>query len=144
MGLLEELNRFYYRKSLNELKKMSDCESGAYITYNSLLYLNVIMWTKNCTAGYISKALNVSKSAVAVKINELLKQGLIERCQSKTDKRIYYITIKPETADDLCKFDRKLEGAIETIGAKYSWSHLESFNVMLQKINEEYEQNKNG
>ncbi|GMQ57453.1 hypothetical protein AN1V17_18480 [Vallitalea sediminicola] len=131
MNLRTNINKFYQDCILNELKLMNSSNFDNKITYNSLLYLDLIDSTANCTVSYIANALHIAKSSVTLKVKELERYGLIEKEQSKQDKRTYYLTTTHKTKD-LCKiYDRSLKHAIKEIEELYSKEDIQKFNEML-------------
>jgi len=94
MLLQNALNQYFYTMTINELQLMNTKFHSLNITYNSLLYLDIISYTKNCTTTFLAQSLRISKSAVTIKVNELVKQGLIIKQQSEDDKRVFYLTMK--------------------------------------------------
>ena len=95
MKLIDEVNHFYYKMSLYELKIMNEGDFYNGLSYNSMLYLNVIFQTKECTVSKLAESLNITKSAVTLKINELLKDNVVVKEQSQQDKRVFFIKLSP-------------------------------------------------
>ena len=87
MDLKKACDQFYLDLIINELRLMNSTNTSNNITYNSLLYLDIIGYKKNCTVSYIADVLNVAKSAVTLKVKELEKMGLVKKTQSEEDKR---------------------------------------------------------
>ena len=54
MKLTSKLNDFYYHMSLYELQIMNGGDFFKGLSYNSLLYINVIEQMKDCTASRIA------------------------------------------------------------------------------------------
>ena len=77
MELRKALDTFYYSTALCDLRLMNKQFVDENITYNSLLYIELI-YTMNgtCTASKLAELLHVSKPGVTLKLNELLRQGL--------------------------------------------------------------------
>ena len=90
MSLQKTLNQFYYGMTINELQLMNEKFQSLNITYNSLLYLDIISFTEKCTITLLAQTLHISKSAVTLKVNELVKLGLINKQQSTQDGFIIY------------------------------------------------------
>lgn len=76
MDLPDKINHFYYHMALYELQLMSGGDFYNGLSYNSLLYLNVIGQMKDCTVSRLADALCITRAAVTLKVNELVKQGL--------------------------------------------------------------------
>lgn len=138
MDLYDALNRFYNEMTINELRMMNADGSFPNVNYHSLLYLDIIHYTESCTASYIAAALNVSKSAVTMKVNELIRAGLVQKVQSERDRRVNYLSVAPQVADSFKVYDRALEGAVTEIENRYSQQEIDSFGRMLETINRHY------
>ncbi|MEG1477449.1 MAG: MarR family transcriptional regulator [Oscillospiraceae bacterium] len=138
MTIANAVNQFYFDMNLNELQLMAKSKVFPAITYNSLMYLDIIAYKENCTVSFLADAFNVAKSAVTLKINELIRQGLVDKTQSETDKRVHYLTVKPEVLSEYKIYDRALYKAEKIIGTKYSGKEMETFCDMLGLISKCY------
>lgn len=134
MNIENAINQFYYDLTISELKNMSNTHLYSKITYNSLLYLDIIAYTENCTASMIADMLNISKSAVTIKLNELLEQGLILKTPSKEDKRISYITVIESAKEQYKIYDYQINSAIIELKKVYPKEDIEKFCEMLKII----------
>ena len=94
--LKEALDKYYYIMTVNEHKRLGSKVICSDITYNSILYLDLIAYTPDCTPSKLAEILNVSKSAVTSKSAEMIRQGLIESVKSETDKRVHYLKLTPK------------------------------------------------
>lgn len=137
MDLRKALDTFYYSSALCDLKLMNKKFVDENITYNSLLYLELI-YTMNgkCTASKIAEMLNVSKPAVTLKINELIKQGLVAKANDPDDKRKNYLFVNEEAALQYKVFRRQDNEVIKRIADKYSDSDIQNFCEMLNIMSE--------
>lgn len=138
MLLRDTLNQFFYSMTINELQLMNTKFQSLNITYNSLLYLDIISYTDNCTITFLAQSLHISKSAVTIKINEMVKQGLILKEQSKDDKRVFYLKLNDDIATIYQKYDKALYKAIETMDKTYSKQELETFCRIMSDIENIY------
>ena len=138
MDLLQAIHRFYYDMTLHELDMMSKNTHFPDITYNSLLYLDLIAYKENCTASYLADVLHISKSAVTVKVHELIKQGLVEKVQSPDDRRVYFLKMRPEAAEEYRKYDRKTLYAVEQMKTHHSEEELEQFCRLMETFSRYY------
>lgn len=136
MVLHDAINKFYYSMTINELQMMN--EKFQNITYNSLLYVDIISYTENCTTTFLAHALHISKSAVTIKINEMVKQGLIERHQSMDDKRVYYLRLNDDIAKVYREYDKALYKATEAAHKNYTQQEIDSFIRILSDIRSVY------
>lgn len=138
MILKDTINHFFYTMSVNELQLMNEKFKDLNITYNSLLYLDLISQMPNCTVTMLSQALHISKSAVTLKVNELVKQGLLLKQQSEKDKRIYYLLLKDEINEIYTQYDKALYKAIENVNTHFSIEEQEVFSKILKEIESTY------
>ena len=86
--LKEALDKYYYIMTVNEHKRLGSKVICSDITYNSILYLDLIAYTPDCTPSKLAEILNVSKSAVTSKSAEMIRQGLIESVKSETVSKL--------------------------------------------------------
>ena len=138
MLLRDTLNQFFYSMTINELQLMNTKFQSLNITYNSLLYLDIISYTDNCTITFLAQSLHISKSAVTIKINEMVKQGLIIKEQSEDDKRVFYLKLNDNIATIYQKYDKALYKAIEIMDKTYSKQELETFCRIMSDIEKTY------
>lgn len=138
MDLKKSITQFFYNMTINELSLMNSQFLNPDITYNSLLYLDIISYTPNCTASHLASALNISKPAVTVKLNELIKQGLVVKTQSKEDKRVYYLNINQEFAHIYETYDTSMYRAIESVKKEYTEEEIDTFCRVLNNIGMKY------
>lgn len=138
MDLLKALKNYYYEMSLDELKWMNENELYPTISYNSLLYLDVISFTENCTVSLLAKRLHISKSAVTMKINELIKLGFVQKSQSQEDKRIFYLTVSPEMEEDYQNYSDRFLQAAKLLENTYSKEDISLFCDMLSTLKAGY------
>lgn len=134
MNLLKAIDRFYYDLTLNELRLMNENTVYPNITYNSLLYMDLIAYKKDCTVSYLADVLHISKSAVTIKVNELIKQGLVEKNQSQQDRRVHYLKLAPAAAADYKQYDRRLFKAVKLLSEQYDQKQLDTLCEMLQVV----------
>lgn len=132
MELFEALNRFYYDQVLNELRVMNESMLYPKISYNSVLYLELIHDRGECTASDLARALHVSKPAVTSKLNELIRQGLVEKIQSQEDRRVYHLRVRPEIAEEYRVFDQKTFQAAQKIKQRFSTGEVETFCAVME------------
>ena len=137
MNLRKALDTFYYSTALCDLRLMNKQFVDENITYNSLLYIELI-YTMNgtCTASKLAELLNVSKPGVTLKLNELLKQRLITKTPDPNDKRKNYLTVNEEAIPQYKVFRRQDSEAIKRITDRYTTEEIGKFCEMLDIISE--------
>ena len=93
MDLRDALNQYYYDTTVCDLRQLSRTGGGE-LSYNSIMYLDVISFQEadgGCTVGRLAKTLRISAPAATLKVNELVKMGLVEKSRSETDRRVIYV-----------------------------------------------------
>lgn len=138
MDILEALQRFYYDTTLNELRLMNENTLYPNISYNSLLYLDLISYMENCTVSGLAAALHISKAAVTSKVNELIRMGLVEKAQSTQDRRVYYLSLTPQMQEDYRQYDARLQCAVRALKAQFTPEETACFSKMLTVVREHY------
>ncbi len=138
MNPIKAVDRLYYNIILNELRMMNENRLYHNITYNSLLYLDLISYTENCTVSFLADVLHVAKSSVTLKVNELMKQGLVEKKQSEHDRRVYYLTVRPEILEEFKKLDRATDYAVKQVQKQYVPEEIDRFCEMLDAFSSHY------
>lgn len=144
MKLVNEINYFYYKMALYELQIMNDKDYYNGLSYNSMLYINVIAQQEDCTVSRLSEALHVTKPAVTLKINELVKAGAVHKVQSEDDKRVFYVRLSEKMEKTLDIYDDIFEKIEQDLRGNYTEEQLRQFNEVLHTIsNYEWRKIKN-
>lgn len=134
MEFLDEVNYFYYKMALYELQIMNEDDYYNGLSYNSLLYLNVIYQLKDCTISKLAEMLHITKPAVTLKVNELVKQGAVTKTQSEEDRRVYYIRLSSQMDNTFNIYDNIFEKIETRLKTDYTQEQLESFSSILHTI----------
>ena len=137
MDLRKALDAFYYSTALCDLRLMNKQFIDENITYNSLLYIELI-YTMNgrCTASRLAELLNVSKPGVTLKLNELLRQGLITKTPDPNDKRKSYLSVNDDAIPQYKVFRRQNSEASKRITDRFTPEEIGKFCEMLDIISE--------
>ena len=137
MDLRKALDAFYYSTALCDLRLMNKQFIDENITYNSLLYIELI-YTMNgtCTASKLAELLNVSKPGVTLKLNELLRQGLITKTPDPNDKRKSYLSVNDDAIPQYKVFRRQNSEASKRITDRFTPEEIGKFCEMLDIISE--------
>lgn len=138
MKLFQEIDSFYYNLALKNLRAMNKDNLYKNLSYNSLLYLEVILYNENCTPSFLADTLHVARSAVTVKVNELVSKGLVIKTANQTDKRVIHLKVSPEVLKDYEDIDATLLKATREIERDFSDSEVELFIHFLQIISKHY------
>lgn len=132
MELRNALNSFYYSTALCDLRLMNQQFVDKNITYNSLLYLELIFsMNGKCTASKIAELLYVSKPAVTLKINELIKQGLVTKMPDPSDHRQNLLKVNEDAIPKFKVYRKQDDLAIKKITDSYSGQDIQKFCEML-------------
>lgn len=135
MELKKALDSFYYSTALCDLRLMTMQFSDKNITYNSLLYLELIFSMEGkCTASKIAGLLNISKPAVTLKINELIRQGLVTKKADPADKRRNILFVNEDVMPKYKIYRKQDSIAVKRILERYSAEDIDKFCEMLDII----------
>lgn len=130
------VNHFYYRLSLRELQYMNNDDYYKGLSYNNMLYLDVIYSTKDCTVSKLAEMLGVTKSAVTIRVNELIKQDYVKRKRSEKDKRVYYLTLNRSMEEIYEQYFSIFDTIGKKMRNKYTDKEINKFCEMLEDISE--------
>ena len=137
MELRKALDAFYYSTALCDLRLMNKQFVDETITYNSLLYLELIYTMEGkCTASQLADMLHVSKPGVTLKINELIRQGLVTKTSDPNDKRKNYLSVNEEAIPRYKVYRHQDNEAIRRITDRYTPEDIHKFCEMLNIISE--------
>lgn len=134
MNITDEINNFYYHMAMYELQVMNDGDYYDGLSYNSILYINIISQMEDCTVSKMAEMLHVTKSAVTLKINDLVKQGVVLKAQSDDDRRVYYLKLSPEMTKTVSVYDDVFNKIEEKLKKKYTAEQLDLFADVLHSI----------
>ncbi len=135
MDLRKALASFYYSAALCNLRLMNRRFADENITYNSLLYVELIYeMNGTCTASKLAELLHISRPGVTAKLNELIKQGLITKTPDPNDKRKNYLTVNEDALPQYKVYRRQDGEAIRRITERYSPEEVGKFCEMLDII----------
>ena len=133
MNLRKELDRFYYSTALCDLRLMNENFVDKNISYNSLLYMEIIFSLNGkCTSSKLAELLNVSKPAVTLKVNELINQGFVTKTQDPFDKRKWYLSVDEKNVPKYKFYKAQDNMVIRSIKEKFSEEDIDKFCKMLR------------
>ncbi len=141
MDLRQRMERLFVDRTVSELQ-LANSDTYQSVTYNSLLYLDLIAYTPDCTAGYLAETLHVAPSAITSKVRELERLGLVTRTRSERDKRVYYLHINEQLRAEYRAYDQILYGALDELEARYTPQQVDLLCEMLDAINRGFQQAK--
>ncbi len=108
--LTKALNKITHDTAIYELKRLYSHNKKSELSYHDTLYLNIIEAHPNeYTSSQIADLLKITRPSVTGKIN-----------QSETDKRVFYLSINPDSPKDYettAGYEDELErGILEKFG----------------------------
>lgn len=137
MELQKALDTFYYSTALCDLRLMNRQFVDETITYNSLLYLELIYTMGGkATASQIADMLHISRPGVTSKINELIRQGLVKKTPDPDDKRKNYLSVDEDAMPRYKVYRRQDNEAIRRITDNYTPEDIHKFCEMMNIISE--------
>lgn len=136
MNLRSSLNRLYYNMTIHDIRFINRSVTGN-LSYNSVMYLDVIDFQENCTVSSLAETLRISKPAVTKKVNELIELGFVVKTQSEKDRRIHYLSVSDAVRKNSELYDRPYERALRTIEKEFDKEHLEILCHILDTYSEE-------
>ncbi|MDR1588997.1 MAG: MarR family transcriptional regulator [Oscillospiraceae bacterium] len=139
MDFREAMNYFYYRSSVSELRMMHRRDHTFGVSYHSLLFLNIIAHTEDCTVSKLADILNITKPAVTIKVNELTRRGFVQKKRSATDGRVFFLTLSPDMAATYDMFNRLSDDTEAMLRGEYTRDEVRLFSEMLGRIADYYE-----
>ncbi|MFI3214576.1 MAG: MarR family transcriptional regulator [Lachnospiraceae bacterium] len=132
--LTKAMGKFYHDLSIFELKLQNSLQDETKLTYNDLLYLDIISAHQGeYTSTQIADMLHVSRPSVTKKIKELIKKGYVTRKQCDNDKRVYYLFVNESIYFNYSgeKFGKELS---QRIDGKYSNEEIHNLCELLNLI----------
>ncbi|QSX06400.1 MarR family transcriptional regulator [Sedimentibacter sp. zth1] len=128
------MKKFHHDIAINDLKILYKCNAKSKLTYNSLMYLDIIGGKNGkYTASDIAKILHIEKPSVTQKLNILEKAGYIYKKQSEEDKRIFYLYVKDNEDDQVEQEFKKSDYAAEKMLRKnFSDEDVSKFFDMIE------------
>ncbi|WP_308755093.1 MarR family transcriptional regulator [uncultured Anaerotruncus sp.] len=140
MDLRDTLNQYYYDTTVCDLRQLSRTGGGE-LSYNSIMYLDVISFQEKaggCTVSGLAKTLHISAPAATLKVNELVRLGLVEKTRSETDRRVAYLRVTKRVAESLKSYDSPFERAVQAVERRFSADEIRAFCSILGAFTEEY------
>jgi DNA-binding MarR family transcriptional regulator len=134
MSFMDAVNYFYYRSAVSELRMLHGGNYSPGLSYHSMLYLNIIAGTADCTVSRLADILQITRSAVTIKVGELVKRGFVEKRRSAEDGRVWFLELTPRLADIYAMFDRLTAKTEEALRARHGDGDMELFGQMLREV----------
>lgn len=137
MDLRKALSTYYYSAAMANLHLMNKKILDESLTYNSLLYLEMIFSLgEHCTVSQIADLLHVSRPGVTQKVNELLRQGLVTKTSDPNDRRKHYLAVSEDAVPHYRVYHRYDDETIARITERYTPEEIEKFCDILNTISD--------
>lgn len=81
---------------------------------NDYYYLTTIYYMGKPNFSQVAETLKLTKPAISVFVNKLIKMGLLEKIQSEEDKRMYYVCIT-QKGKEIIEGDEELYKKIDSL-----------------------------
>ncbi len=135
--LTKALHKITHDTALYELKRLYSHDKKSELSYHDTLYLNIIEAHPNeYTSSQIADLLKITRPSVTEKINQLCKKGYILRTQSETDKRVFYLSINPDSPKDY-ETTASYESEIESkILEKFGENNVDLFCELIEFLSD--------
>ncbi len=133
----DAITKFFHDMGIMELRLRNKNPAYAKLSYNSSLYLDIIMAHQGeYTPSQLADMLHVARSSVTQKLNQLEKDGYIIKKQSETDKREYYLYFNVDCYTEVtCSAYQHLQNHIEQkIKERYTKEEIDKFSEILSFI----------
>ncbi|ONI39836.1 hypothetical protein AN639_00560 [Candidatus Epulonipiscium fishelsonii] len=135
--LSKALHKLTHDTALYELKRLYSYDKKSVLSYHDTLYLNIIEAHPNkYTSSQIADLLKITRPSVTEKINQLCKKGYILRTQSETDKRVFYLSINPDSPKDYETTARYEEEMEREVLAKFGEEKVDIFCEMIEFLSD--------
>ncbi len=142
--LIKAVTKFYHDLSISELKLQHRLQDNSKLTYNDILYLDIILaHSGEYTSTQIADMLQVSRPSVTKKIKGLVKKGYVTRKQSDNDKRVHYLYINESVYFEYSG-EKLGNEIIKKIDGKYSNDDIHNLCELLNLISEVVAEDKVG
>ena len=122
----------FYRKVF-ELVRERDGSLSAMEAFS----LEVIKMLDHPTIGQFADFLNISQSNATYKVNNLIKKGYLERENSTTDRREYYLKLSEKFYNYMALLSSYEQRVMDRIKARFPEEDVNKFDEMLQIISTE-------
>ncbi len=126
-------DRLWLSLSVMELRQSEHIGEAGRLPYNSVLYLDIILFNPGCTITQIAEMLGVTKATVTITVNRLEQKGMVVRRRSESDGRVRHLYV----SDNLKDAYRTAEEIIGWVGDRLSENHSESeMDCFVSMLNE--------
>ena len=129
---MERAERFRKIKLDLSLKELKRAQNDMDVSYQDLLYMDIIYFHPETTVSYIADVLNIAGTAVTVRLNRMEKNGWITRTRSESDRRQYIISLTGEAMKMYREYEDEWSTRMDSLCEKYSESKTDELLDMLE------------
>ena len=90
---MERAERFRKIKLDLSLRELKRAQKDMDVSYQDLLYMDIIYFHPETTVSYIADVLNIAGTAVTVRLNRMEKNCWITRTRSEIDLRLFIVSL---------------------------------------------------
>lgn len=131
---MERAERFRKIKLDLSLRELKRAQNDLDVSYQDLLYMDIIYFHPETTVSYIADVLNIAGTAVTVRLNRMEKNGWIRRTRSESDRRQYIISLTGEAMRMYREYEDEWSTRMDTLCEKYSESKADELLDMLETL----------
>ena len=131
MDRAERFRKIKLDVSLGELKR---AQNDLDVSYQDLLYMDIIYFHPETTVSYIADTLNIAGTAVTVRLNRMERNGWIKRTRSERDRRQYIISLTGEAMEMYREYEEEWASKVDALCRRYSEAKADDLLDMLEML----------
>lgn len=136
MDLENEIDRFFVAKLISELRFVKRCSWD--VSYQSLLYLNLIRYCGGSTVGRLADILDIDKSTASRKVDALVRDGMVSKVRDGSDGRVHRLELTPEWSrmydDDDVPYDRAVARMLSEFSEEEVSTVCRAMRIMTEEL----------
>ena len=125
--------KLHFYRQVFELVRERDGSLSAMEAFS----LEVINMLDKPTVGQFAEFLNISQSNATYKVNNLIKKGYLERQNSRTDRREYYLVLSEKFYNYIGLLSSYEQVVMARIKERFSQEDVDKLDQMLEIISAE-------
>lgn len=129
MQIFEIVSRSLVNAKAQKLRKIGARE----INITQFQYINAINHCTDLTFTGLAKALNLSKPAVTGIISKLIEQGYVTKCQSDSDRRVYFIHLTREGKQVADAYEEACREYVDGMARALTANELDQLVCLMEK-----------
>ncbi len=128
--ILEEISRQLLSIKIQEIKKVESLD----LSLNHFHYIDVIHQMGSPTFSELAVQLGISKPTVTAFVNKLIRLNIVEKVQSKEDRRVFRIKLKARGKKISTAYEAALLNFVNHIRKKIPPARYADFVQLLEQI----------